>query len=73
MFELYVCEGEVEVVAVVVFPSPQLIVYLFGLPTEVIVNVTVVFSGPEVTFAVKSTLFTNVLLGCFLLFHLNHQ
>ena len=38
MFELYVCEGEVELVAVVVFPSPQLIVYLFGLPTEVIVN-----------------------------------
>ena len=54
LLEAYVCVGVESVVAVVVFPSPQSIVYLFGLPTELIVSVAVNPAPPDVKSETKS-------------------
>ena len=53
------------VVAVVVSPSPQSIVYLSALPTTDIVNVTVKGLPPELLSTVASTLLTYVLFLIF--------
>ena len=64
-FEEYVFVGVVSVVPIVVSPSPQVISYLFALPTAVIVSVTDKPAPPDVTSAVKSTLLTKVLFLTF--------
>ena len=65
MLDAYVCDGVESDVAVVVLPSPQSTVYLFGLPTAEIVRVVLSPAPPVVTLAVKSTPFTNVLFCTF--------
>ena len=62
MLVAYVCVGVLSAVLLVVSPSPQVISYLFGLPSAVIVNVTTVPAPPDVVSAVKSMFATAVLL-----------
>ena len=58
---VYVCEGVESEVAVVVSPSPHVIVYLFAPPPTVeIVRVIVVPLDAAVVSATKETDFTNV-------------
>ena len=51
----YVWVGVESVVAVVVLPSPQLIVNLFALPTTVVVRVAVNPAPPDTISDTKST------------------
>ena len=56
----YVCVGVESVVAVVVSPSPQLIVNRFALPTTVVARVAVNPAPPETISETKSTDLTYV-------------
>jgi len=62
---LYVCVGVLSVRLLSVVPSPQLTVYLFGLPSAVIVRVAAEPAPPAVTSLVNATLLTAVLLRTF--------